>query len=291
MKIFVSIILMIAINSSYAQTASYDFYNVTPVVGNGMRLWGSDLYKIHFGNTSEYLYGPVTDYSIKMNMSSQAGRGWVWGIAGSTPVAALDNQGNMQIAGKIGLGINPSSKLDVSDGNSNLSILTLRNSAWACNQRTSIEFWNGGNKNYPTSRVVSQMDGCGTGGEALVFETQTAGQTTPSSKVIIKNNGYVGIGSLNPDALLAVKGQIQANEVKVDISVPGPDYVFEKEYKLSSLEDIKTYIDQNKHLPEVPSAKEMEKNGVLLGEMNILLLKKIEELTLYVIELKKRDEA
>jgi len=48
------------------------------------------------------------------------------------------------------------------------------------------------------------------------------------------------------------------------------------------------YIDQNNHLPEVPSAKEMEKNGVQLGEMNMILLKKIEELTLYVIELKKR---
>ena len=68
------------------------------------------------------------------------------------------------------------------------------------------------------------------------------------------------------------------------------DYVFEKNYKLTPLEDIKTYIDQNKHLPEVPSAKEMEKNGVQLGEMNMLLLKKIEELTLYVIEQNKKME-
>ena len=100
----------------------------------------------------------------------------------------------------------------------------------------------------------------------------------------IDGNGNVGIGNPNPDAKLAVSGQVHAQEVKVSITVPGPDYVFDKEYKLTSLEDIKTYIDQNKHLPEVPSATEVEKNGVNLGEMNALLLKKIEELTLYVIE-------
>ena len=61
-------------------------------------------------------------------------------------------------------------------------------------------------------------------------------------------------------------------------------------YKLLSLEEIKKYIDQHKHLPEVPSAKEMETNGVNVSEMNMLLLRKIEEFTLYVIELKKRDE-
>jgi hypothetical protein len=74
------------------------------------------------------------------------------------------------------------------------------------------------------------------------------------------------------------------------LSVPGPDYVFNDDYKLFSLAEIKTYIDKNKHLPEVLSAKEMEANGVNLGEMNMLLLKKIEELTLFVIELKKNDE-
>jgi len=83
---------------------------------------------------------------------------------------------------------------------------------------------------------------------------------------------------------------VHAQEVKVDLSVPGPDYVFDNDYNLLSLEEIKTYIDKNKHLPEVPSAKEMEANGVNLGEMNMLLLKKIEELTLYVIELKSENE-
>ncbi len=104
----------------------------------------------------------------------------------------------------------------------------------------------------------------------------------------ISSGGNVGIGTTAPDAKLAVKGTVHAQEVKVDLSVPGPDYVFDNDYKLLSLEEIKTYIDKNKHLPEVPSAKEMEANGVNLGEMNMLLLKKIEELTLYLIEQNKR---
>ncbi len=107
--------------------------------------------------------------------------------------------------------------------------------------------------------------------------------------LIVKGN--VGIGTPSPDAKLAVKGQIHAQEVKVDLNgAVAPDYVFNKDYQLTSLDSIKNYIDQNKHLPEVPSAKEMEKNGMQLGEMNMLLLKKIEELTLYVIELKKDNE-
>jgi hypothetical protein len=81
---------------------------------------------------------------------------------------------------------------------------------------------------------------------------------------------------------------VHAQEVKVDLSVPGPDYVFNSDYNLLTLEEIQTYIDKNKHLPEVPSAKEMEANGVQLGEMNMLLLKKIEELTLYLLEQQKQ---
>jgi len=107
--------------------------------------------------------------------------------------------------------------------------------------------------------------------------------------IAMTTDGKVGIGTLHPDAWLTVNGNIHSTEVKVDVTVPGPDYVFEKDYTLPSLESVKSYIDQNKHLPEVPSAKEMEANGINLSEMNMLLLKKVEELTLYVIEMNKKS--
>jgi hypothetical protein len=62
-------------------------------------------------------------------------------------------------------------------------------------------------------------------------------------------------------SIVTVKGIIHTQEVKVDMSVPGLDYVFEKDYDLLSLAELENYIQQNKHLPEVPSAKEMEKRG------------------------------
>ena len=98
----------------------------------------------------------------------------------------------------------------------------------------------------------------------------------------------VGIGTSIPDAKLAVKGVVHAQEVKVDISIPGPDYVFEPSYYLPTLEQLNQYIKANKHLPEVPTACAMEENGVKLGEMNMLLLKKVEELTLYMIDQQKQ---
>jgi hypothetical protein len=100
--------------------------------------------------------------------------------------------------------------------------------------------------------------------------------------------GKVGIGTSSPDKPLTVKGTIHTTEVLVDMSVPGPDYVFEKDYDLLPLTELETYINKNKHLPEVPSAKEMETDGLNLKEMNLLLLKKVEELTLHVINQEKR---
>ena len=97
-------------------------------------------------------------------------------------------------------------------------------------------------------------------------------------------DGNLGIGTSNPDSKLTVKGNIHAEEVKVDLSVPGPDYVFKEGYDLKSLKEVQNYIQEHGHLPSIPSAKEMEQNGIQLGEMNMKLLEKIEELTLYTLE-------
>jgi len=110
------------------------------------------------------------------------------------------------------------------------------------------------------------------------------------SLLVSNVDGDFGIGTTNPTEKLSVNGKIRAREIKVEAS-NWPDYVFEEGYKVGTLEGLESYIKANKHLPEVPDAKEVEANGVALGEMNKLLLKKIEELTLYVIELKKENVA
>ncbi|SFE45911.1 hypothetical protein SAMN05518672_106197 [Chitinophaga sp. CF118] len=105
----------------------------------------------------------------------------------------------------------------------------------------------------------------------------------------INVDGNVGIGTTNPGSnKLAVEGTIAARRVKVTQAAPWPDFVFDSSYQLPSLQEIKNYVTVNKHLPHVPSAKEIEKNGQDLGEMNRVLLQKIEELTLHLIELEEK---
>ena len=108
--------------------------------------------------------------------------------------------------------------------------------------------------------------------------------TASEVRMTILENGFIGIGTTSPTVELTVAGKIHGREVKVNVTTGAPDYVFEKDYSLPTLKEIETYIQHNKHLPEVPSATEMEKEGINLGEMNMLLLKKIEELTLYAID-------
>lgn len=115
--------------------------------------------------------------------------------------------------------------------------------------------------------------------------------STDAGNLVLNPAGSVGIGTLTTGSFkLAVEGKIGAREITVTSTNPWPDYVFENSYNLPSLEELNAYIKVNKHLPEIPSACTIEQNGVDLGEMNMLLLKKVEELTLYMIELKKENE-
>ncbi len=107
--------------------------------------------------------------------------------------------------------------------------------------------------------------------------------------VIDPAGGGVGIGTASPDAKLAVKGDIHAQEVRVDLNgTIAPDFVFGETYNLRSLAETEKYIRVNKHLPEIPSAAEMEEHGFELKEMNLKLLQKVEELTLYMIDMNKQ---
>jgi hypothetical protein len=100
--------------------------------------------------------------------------------------------------------------------------------------------------------------------------------------------GNVGIGTLNPTYKLSVNGSIRSKEVVVETG--WADYVFAKDYKLPSLTDVEKYIKANNHLPEIPSAEEIQTNGLKVGEVQTKMMQKIEELTLYIIEMKKEIE-
>lgn len=103
------------------------------------------------------------------------------------------------------------------------------------------------------------------------------------------DGGNVGIGTSNPQSMLAVNGKITAKEVGVTLT-GWSDFVFAESYNLKPIGELENYIRTHKHLPDVPSEAEVEESGVNLGEMDAILLQKIEELTLYVIELKKENE-
>lgn len=111
---------------------------------------------------------------------------------------------------------------------------------------------------------------------------------------MVLKQGNLGIGTTTPGSYkLAVAGKIAATgEVRVftDGTTVFPDYVFDPAYVLPSLDETEKYVKENRHLPEVPSAKEFEKDGMSLNDMNVILLKKVEELTLYMIEMKKQNE-
>jgi hypothetical protein len=114
-----------------------------------------------------------------------------------------------------------------------------------------------------------------------------------AQRMIINTSGTIGIGTSlanNPNNyLLAVNGKIGAKEVQVEnTSTAWADYVFEDDYQLRPLEEVEVFISKYKHLPEIPSAEEVKKEGHKLGEMDVLLLKKVEELTLYLIEQEKQ---
>jgi len=126
------------------------------------------------------------------------------------------------------------------------------------------------------------------GSNAWKFHTPDDGRSTLFvAPLLADGNGDWAVATEFKAGNIAVKGKLEAREIKVTQS-PTADFVFAEDYNLPKLEDVEKHIKENKHLPEIASAKEMEKDGVNVGEFQIKLLQKIEELTLYSIEQNKQ---
>jgi hypothetical protein len=208
-----------------------------------------------------------------------------WGNANSTYLTI--NKGN------VGIGtINPSTKLDIYS--SSATILKISNID-PSTYTTQIHL--GGSSGFAKSAIISSPNSAGWYRQDLFFclanGNNTSSVAISDAAMVIKSYnsgqfGYVGIGTISPDEKLTVKGKIHTQEVRVDMNGPlVPDYVFAEDYKLKTLKEVEDYVKVNSHLPEIPSAKEIEKNGLMLAEMNMALLKKIEEMTLYMIDFEK----
>jgi hypothetical protein len=129
--------------------------------------------------------------------------------------------------------------------------------------------------------------------DVMVLEPATPSATP---QIYLKTNGNLGIGTTNPLAKLSVNGtgtfngKVKCTEIEVLVAA-WPDNVFKTGYTLRPLSEVEEYINVNKHLPDVPGEDAILANGANLGEMNATLLKKVEELTLYMIQLKKDNDA
>jgi hypothetical protein len=210
------------------------------------------------------------------------------------PTDAVNSVGSLHVmtlnGGNVGIGTTtPNARLEIFGGSYNATNLIL-SANYIDKFRWRLKTIDRGNA---IDMDFTSSDGDDAEETILKLTRSTSGRPEFQlhNNTIVANDGNVGIGTASPNQKLTVNGTIYGKEVKVDLSVPGPDYVFEPEYNLLSLKEVESYIRQNKHLPEVPAAKEMEQNGINLSEMNMLLLRKVEELTLYVIDLKKENEA
>jgi len=140
---------------------------------------------------------------------------------------------------------------------------------------------------YNTSATTNEYASLGWINNSNVFGIETEQTAGGGVRNIALLGGNVGIGTSTPQSKLAVNGTITTTKLKVT-QTGWPDYVFEKTYKLPTLKEVEEYIKKHKHLPGIVSAKDVENDGLDVGENQAALLKKIEEMTLYMIDMKKQ---
>ena len=184
-------------------------------------------------------------------------------------------------AGNVGIGIdNPTQKLSVAGSILSNVGSNEGGSLWLENPNKTAS-------NLAYRWAIYNMTGYY--GNSLQFWSYNQDNSAMGPKFVISDNGNVIIGKTsqaNSTYLFDVNGKARANEIVVNTT--GADFVFEPDYKLPELAELAKFVKTNKHLPEIPTAKQMVENGVNLGELNIKLLQKVEELTLHLIEKEKQ---
>lgn len=256
------------------------------------RAMGSTNGSILFGDETSRTY-PYGSWGIEYVNDTSQGHGlnfWkTWDENGGGLNNVLFLCEEQTYKGYVGIGTNhPKQKLHVIDGN----ILISRSSTTstvpgsACG---SIMFGNVVGDGHPLSKwaIGYCCDDDGNGG--LNFWRPYNPQTGVLNYAIYidDKNGYVGINTKCPRSRLSVDGTIRAKEIIVTLE-GWSDHVFSPNYKLKGLYELESYVKEFRHLPGVPTESEVLNDGARLGEMNAVLLEKVEELTLYVIELQKQ---
>jgi hypothetical protein len=218
-------------------------------------------------------------------------------------VALSDSRMTITSSGQIGIGTaTPQSLLDVSAGSiiNTTSLfqdyyLGISNPKKSNNYGAGIAFthsqsWT--SNHTPGAAIVFERIGRWSQGQLHFFVKNSTEQTgSLINAMTLNSSGSLSIGTTDPKGYkLAVAGKVIAEEVVVKLQSHWPDYVFKPEYTLRPLAEVEAHIKTHGHLPEVPSAQQVEESGVGLAEMNAILLKKVEELTLYILELKKENE-
>lgn len=210
-----------------------------------------------------------------------------------TPSMVISNSGNVGVGS-----ISPFSKLDVKfQAPFNTSIPGVNPYGLFLSGQSTADYATGitfsaADASPGTAQSGIYSQGSGSYGTRLYFATTDNYAAGAKTRMIIDAVGNVGIGTNAPGSYkLAVEGTIGARKIKVtQQGIPWADYVFHDSYQLRSLDALDKFIQQYKHLPEVPTTQEVNEYGLDLADTQALLLKKIEELTLYMIELKKENE-
>ncbi|NVM62171.1 hypothetical protein FHW88_000447 [Mucilaginibacter sp. SG538B] len=229
-----------------------------------------------------------------------AGIKTIAGDGGQYNLFKVQNAGGVKFlingSGSLGIGTGfPQTKLHVNVTNNGLNIIggfQNANGTQTGGNAVGFGFVNEAEGTWWKAAIVHERTGdYGIGSLKFLVNNSTDNSSVSltDAKMTILSSGYVGIGTTTPRESLSVNGNIRAKQIKVE-SANWPDYVLKPTYQLPSLAEVKSYIDQNQHLPEIPSVDEIAKNGLNVGEMNKLLMKKVEELTLYAIENEQKDK-